>query len=160
MRVLTLAMLAAIAVGGCSTLPDAGLKPAGAPSAVPANAAPPDITIASNEIVGPTWQWRSSKLADGRAIESGAPDRYTLNFQPGGKVLLRADCNRGSGGYEVNGGAMRFLPTALTRMACAPDSQDGAFAEQLAKVSNYAISGGELTLTLRDGGAMRLSRVP
>ena len=154
------ALAATVGITGCSTLPQAGLRPADAPSALPANAAPPDITVASNEIVGPTWQWRSTRLADGGTVDAKAPGRYTLAFQPGGRVLLQVDCNRGSGGYEVNGSAMRFLPAALTRMACPPDSQDGTFVEQLGKVGAYAISGGELTLALRDGGAMRLSRAP
>ncbi len=161
MNIPTLSMLAAVVmIGGCAALPQAGLKPADAPSALPANAAPPDISAASNEIVGPAWQWRAAKLADGRTVDATAPERYTLTFQPGGRVLLRADCNRGSGGYEVSGNAMRFTPAALSRMACPPDSQDGTFIEQLGKVSAYAISGGELTLTLRDGGAMRFSRAP
>ncbi len=149
-------LAAAFAAGGCATMPQTGLKPADAPSALPANSAPPDITLASNEIVGPTWQWRSTRFPDGRTVEPKAPERYTLIFQPGGRVLLQADCNRGSGGYEVNGPAMRFTPAALTRMACPPGSQDGTFVEQIGRVSAYAVNGGELALALRDGGAMQL----
>ena len=84
----------------------------------PANAAPPVLAVASNEIVGPVWLWQRTQLADGKLVTPAAPERYTLAFQGGGRVNLRADCNRGSGAYEVNGNAMKLGAAALTRMGC------------------------------------------
>lgn len=127
-----------------------------APAYVPANAAPPDIAMASNELVGRVWQWQRSDLPGGKSVPATSPERYTLAFQPGGRVLLRADCNRGSGAYEVNGNAMKMGPAATTKMGCPPDSQDGEFLRQLGQVTGYNVAGSELTLTLRDGGTMRL----
>jgi heat shock protein HslJ len=89
-------------------------------------------------------------------VAVASPERYTLAFQAGGRVLLRADCNRGSGSYEVNGSAMKMGPAATTKMGCPPDSQDGEFLRQLARVAGFSVAGGELVLTLRDGGTMRL----
>jgi hypothetical protein len=63
---------------------------------MPGNAMPPTLTAAANDLVGPTWQWERTQLADGRSTVAAAPDRYTLKFEGGGRVLLRADCNRGS----------------------------------------------------------------
>ena len=34
-------------------------------------------------------------LPGGKGVTAAGPERYTLAFQPGGRVLLRADCNRG-----------------------------------------------------------------
>ena len=86
---------------------------------------------------------------------AAAPEHYTLLFQNGGRVNVRADCNRGGGSYEVNGGAIRFGAIALTRMGCPPGSQDGEFLRSLAQAAAYAIERGDLVLTLADGAAMR-----
>ncbi len=125
------------------------------PRFVPANATPPTIAMASNELVGPTWQWQGSALPGGGALEVSSPEHYTLTFQAGGRVLLRADCNRGSGGYELSDQRMTMGPAATTKMGCPPGSQDAEFLRQLSAVASYAIKGNELVLTLRDGGAMR-----
>ena len=132
----------------------------GAPSYQPANAAPPALSVASNELVGPVWHWQATRSADGRTVAAAAPDRYSLAFQGGGRVLVRADCNRGAGSYEVNGNAMKMGPVALTKMGCPPDSQDAVYASALARAASYAIAGGELTLTLADGGTMRFRAQP
>lgn len=127
-----------------------------APAFVPANSSPPELTMASNELVGRVWQWRRTDLPGDRSVAVASPERYTVAFQAGGRVLLRADCNRGNGSYEVNGAAMKMGPAATTKMGCPPDSQDTEFLRQLAQVTAYAIEGGELALTLQDGGTMRL----
>jgi heat shock protein HslJ len=145
-----------VVLGACASPSRTGA----APSYVPANAAPPEISVASNELVGRTWQWQRSELPGGRTVTAAAPERYTLAFQPGGRVLLRADCNRGSGSYEVNGGAMKMGPAATTKMGCPPDSQDGEFLRQLAQVAGYGVNGDELALALREGGTMRLRAAP
>jgi len=150
----------AIAMCAC-TMSDPNLAPkSGAPSYVPANAMPPTLSAAANDLGLPTWQWQRTQLADGRTIVASAPERYTLKFEGGGRVVLRADCNRGSGSYEVNGNAMKLGPAALTKMGCPPGTQESEFAQALPRVASYAIDGGELVLTLADGGTMRLRAVP
>jgi len=148
------ATAAAVALSACAVRDPAPT----APAFVPSNAAPPVLDMASNEIVGPVWQWQRTDFAGGASVVSAAPERYTLAFQGGGRVLLRADCNRGAGAYEVNDTTMKLGAAALTRMGCPPDSQDGEFLRQLARVSRYAVAGGELALTLADGGTMRFRR--
>lgn len=142
--------------GGCA-LSDPNLaKGSGAPSYAPAAALPPTLSASANELAIPTWHWQRSQLADGRTVVAAAPDRYTLRFEGGGRVLVRADCNRGSGAYEVNGNAMKFAPIALTRMGCPAGTQDSEFMQALSKAASYNIADGELVLTLSDGGTMRL----
>ena len=75
-------------------------------------------------------------------------------------MLLRADCNRGSGAYEVSGAAMKLSPVALTKMACPSGSQDTQFVQALSRVTSYAISDKELVLTLSGGGTMTFRAVP
>jgi len=117
---------------------------------------PPTLTASANDLAIPAWQWQRTQLADGRAIVASAPDRYTLKFEGGGRMLVRADCNRGSGAYEVNGGAMKIASVALTKIGCPPGSQDAEFVQPLSRVTGYAISDGNLVLNLGDGGTMRL----
>ncbi len=130
-------------------------KDSGAPSYAPSNAAPPALSAAANELGIPTWQWVRTDGADGRVVNAAAPERYTLKFEGGGRVLVRADCNRGSGSYEVNGAQMKLAPIALTRMGCPPGSQDAEFTQAISRVSTYAIANRELTLRLADGATMR-----
>jgi heat shock protein HslJ len=150
------AVAAAIALSACAVRDPA--TAVAAPAFVPSNAAPPVLDMASNEIVGPVWQWQRTDFAGAAPVVSAAPERYTLAFQGGGRVLLRADCNRGSGAYEVNDTTMKLGAAALTRIGCPPGSQDAEFLRQLARVSRYAVAGGELLLTLADGGTMRFRR--
>lgn len=150
-----LGLAVALAVTGCA-MRDANLAPgSGAPSYAPANAAPPELSAAANELAGPVWQWQRTHWPDGKSVAATGPDRYTLKFEGGGRVLLRADCNRGSASYEVSGSAMKLGPAMLTRMGCPPGSQDAEFASAVAGVASYAIGNSELTLTLAGGATMR-----
>jgi heat shock protein HslJ len=145
----------AFALAACTAMPNAGLAPASAPAFVPANSVPPTITNASNELVGPVWQWERTQQGSGSAITPEAPDRYTLAFQAGGRVNVRADCNRGSGSVEVTGSQMKFGPVALTKMACPPGGKDMEFLGALARTTSYALDRDGLALVLPDGGSMR-----
>jgi para-nitrobenzyl esterase len=96
-------------------------------------------------------------VRDGARVAPDAPERYTLLFQPGGRVNLRADCNRGSASYLLNGSELSFGPIALTKMLCPPGSRDAEFLRQLGAVAAQSLRGGELTLTLGDGAIMRFA---
>jgi heat shock protein HslJ len=157
----TFASLVAAALAASCAMSDPNLLPrSGAPPYMPASAIPPTLTSAANDLGIPTWQWQRTRAADGRIVSATAPDRYTLKFEGGGRVLVRADCNRGSGAYEIDGGTMKMGPVALTRMGCPAGSQDAEFTQALSRVKGYAINGGEMTLALADGGTMTLRAVP
>ena len=145
----------AFALSACAATPERVPAPNAAPSYFPANSIPPAMTSATNEIVGPIWQWLHTQRAGEPAVAPDAPDRYTLAFQPGGRVNVRADCNRGSGSYQVDGSDMKFGPIALTKMACPPDSKDSVFLRALAQTRTYAFDPEGLLLTLGDGTLMR-----
>jgi len=151
--------LAAIFCAACMSDPNLSAR-SGAPSYSPASAMPPTLSSAANDLAIPTWQWQRARLAEGREIAASAPDRYTIKFEGGGRVLLRADCNRGSGAYEVNGAAMKLSPVALTKMACPAGSQDAEFLQALSRATSYAINDKELVLTLAGGGSMSFRAVP
>lgn len=153
----TMSCALAFAVSACQA-------PTGMPAHVPANALPPVVTAASDQIVGLLWQWQRTPTGAAPAIAIAAPDRYTLSFQPGGRVQLRADCNRGSASYEVNSAQLSFGAIALTRMMCPAGSQDTDFLRALTQVTGYAvdraIDRNELVLTLSGGGSMHFRPAP
>ncbi|HEY5307932.1 MAG TPA: META domain-containing protein [Casimicrobiaceae bacterium] len=145
----------AFALSACAAAPNPVPAPDTVPSYFPANSVPPAMTSATNEIVGPIWQWLRTQRAGEPGVAPDAPDRYTVAFQPGGRVDVRADCNRGSGSYEVNGADMKLGPVALTKMACPPESKDSVFLRALAQTRTYAFGPEGLVLTLGDGSVMR-----
>ena len=150
----------ALAATGCQDMPQAGPAPTAMPAYAPANAMPPVITVAASEIVGPVWQWQRTQLGGAPPVVAAAPERYTLSFQGGGRVNVRADCNRGSGSYEVDNAQMKFGAIALTKMACPAGSQDADFLRMVINATAYAIDRGDLVLTLFDGASMRFRPVP
>jgi heat shock protein HslJ len=159
MSVRSLVALAALLCAACMS--DPNLSPrSGAPSYGAAGAMPPTLSSASNDLAIPTWHWQRLRAPASGEVAAAVPDRYTLKFEGGGRVLVRADCNRGSAAYEVNGPSMKLAPVALTKMACGGGSQDSAFVQGLSQVTGYAIDGRELVLTLSGGGTMTFRAVP
>jgi len=97
-------------------------------------------------------------MSNGTLVIPEGRDRYTLEFQPGGTVRVRADCNRGSASYVRSGGTLDIGPVALTRMACPSDTRDVDFLKGLGAVAGHLIRGNDLVLTLKgDSGSMRFT---
>jgi heat shock protein HslJ len=150
------ACMLVLALAACQNIPRASSTP----TYVPSTALPPVVSAGSDQLVGPVWQWQRTQLGSAPVVVAAAPERYTLAFDGGGRVNVRADCNRGGGSYEVGGTAMKFGAIALTRMGCPPGSQDGEFLRSLVQAAKYTIDRGELVLTLADGAAMRFRPAP
>jgi heat shock protein HslJ len=111
---------------------------------------PPLAAVGDALLTGTVWRWTGTMAGNG-SIKPDAPERYTLEFQPGGMVAVRADCNRGSGSYLLNGDALTFGPLAMTRAMCPPGSKDSEFLRDVAAVQRQQFRGNELVLTLKDG---------
>ena len=156
-----------VLLGGCAA--PAGPGPAAGPpprqAAFPPGPPPPPMpdpepvttgTIGSPALVGPVWAWQGTLMNDDSRVVPESPERYTLQLQPDGKAVVRADCNRGSGTYARDGQRLTFGAIAQTRMACPPESRDAAFLKGLANVASYLFDGDVLVLELKyDSGAMR-----
>ncbi len=124
------------------------------------NAPPPTIAAAGDAVLtGTVWSWQGTLMSDDKRIVPEAADRYTLLFDPGGMVSVRADCNRGSGTYTLNGNALSFGPIALTRMMCAPGYARRRIPQGPAgRFPRHLFSGNDLVLTLKyDSGSMRFA---
>ena len=123
------------------------------------SAPPPQIAAAGDNLLTNTvWSWQETLMSDGRTITPDAPERYTLEFRPGGILAVRADCNRGTTSYLLNGGSLSLGAIALTRAMCPPGSRDADFLMGLNAVSGQLFRGSDLVLTLKaDSGSMRFA---
>ncbi len=93
----------------------------------------------------------------------GVVDRLqtTLTLDGQGRAYGSGGCNRFTGGYTLDGAALRFGAMASTNMACVPAAmdQEARFHRALAEVAGWRMDGGILHLT-NAGGApvLRLAR--
>lgn len=141
-RLLALSITGLVALAGCGAAPhDQGAA-----------------RVRTPEAATGVWHWETTVTPVER-IGAANPERYTLELQPGGVALVRADCNRGRGTYEISEGRIKFGPIATTRMACPPGSLDGRYLKDLARVTTFFVEDGRLFLELPvDSGTMRFAR--
>ena len=121
------------------------------------------IVAAGHEgVVGPigiTWEWERFEGANDSVIEVAEPERYTLTLQADGTFQARADCNRGSGTYVLDGQSLLMELGALTRATCPPGSLHDVFVRDLGDVRTYVMAGDKLVLNLwADAGNMIFRR--
>lgn len=110
---------------------------------------------AADPLAGTTWRWTHFRDAKQDFTVSGD---YTIAFNADGTTAVVADCNTGSGTYEVFGGAgLTISIRAVTAAACPPGSLGQAFLENLNFAGLFAVENGVLTIELMaDGGTMSL----
>ena len=98
------------------------------------------------------------RLADDKLVVD-QPERYTLEIQPGGKALVRADCNRGSASYKLDGRGLSIKLGALTRAACPPGSLADRYLMALEAVVGQRTKGENLFLDLpAEAGTLKFVR--
>ena len=117
-----------------------------------------EMTLAAyTPLAGATWQW--TETSDGTAVTD--PDRYTIAFNEDGTVAIKADCNRASGGYALDGDALTIQIGPMTMAECAPGSLYNEFVSQLGTVKSYTLGAdGALILRLAAGAQIRLVQGP
>ena len=153
-----LAWLAVVLVATACAATESG-KPVlpGSVSAPP----PPLAPVADVALTGTVWTWQTSTHADGTIVAPDSPERYTVEFMAGGRVSLRADCNRGSGSYTLDGSRIALSPVVLTKVLCPPGSKDREFLKDVGEVSGVAFREGDLVLTTgTTAAAMRFRAEP
>ena len=109
--------------------------------------------VATDPLAGTTWQWTHFRDAKQDFDVSGA---YTITFNADGTVAVVADCNTGSGTYEVfDGAGLAISIRAVTAAACPAGSLGQTFVENLNFAGLFTVNGGELTIEIMaDGGTM------
>ncbi|MBI3976994.1 MAG: META domain-containing protein [Chloroflexi bacterium] len=129
-------------------------RPIQEPSPQPAQAAP-------SGLIGTVWAWQ-------RFVDSGEkgsflvpyPAAFRLELLSDGRFHFQADCNRGSGGYTLEGSRLALKAGPMTLAACGQGSRYSQFVGMLGQVATYMLKGDGLSLKLeRDGGEMVFSKL-
>jgi heat shock protein HslJ len=146
--------------GGTMTFGPPPVVPSSAPSSVQSSAVASAEPAGSPpaDLLGKVWKLTAlTELTPAFQGVVPAADQanYTIEFQSDGTFAAKADCNQVAGTYEVGaGGSISILPGPSTLAACPPGSMGDLFVVGLGNAASYAIEGGQLTLTLADGGTL------
>src|SRR5262249_53480622 len=80
---------------------------------------------------------------DDTTLKPDDPSKYTIEFQGGGQLSVRIDCNRGKGTWKSAGQSqIEFGPLALTRAQCAPGSLHDQIVRQWPNIRSYVLRAG------------------
>lgn len=94
--------------------------------------------------------WRLSELSGRAAIPTEVSHRPWLRFEPdSGRVSGSGGCNRLTGPFTTDRGAIRFGALASTRMACLDEAlsrQEDDFLTVLNSVNRFDVEGDTLLL--------------
>jgi heat shock protein HslJ len=124
----------------------------GARLAVFSTAPPPPSP--SSGFAGTSWQLVKFQSMDDTVRTPDDRSKYTIEFEDGGKLTARIDCNRGIGTWATSGESqIEFGPLALTRAQCPPDSLHDQIVRQWPFIRSYVMRDEHLFLALMaDGG--------
>jgi heat shock protein HslJ len=91
--------------------------------------------------------------------------KYTITFLPNGTFSAQADCNVVNGSYQTENpaaasGSMTIIPGPSTGAACPDGSYADLYVLALTRADTYAITNGQLSLALSDGGTLGFAPGP
>jgi len=143
---LALSLVVALLAGACASNP---LAPSVTSSGT-------TTTTAAATIPG-LLKLQSLTRADATTVTISDPQQFTLEFLDNNRVAVKADCNRASGSFTVNGSALTIGPMAVTKAYCGSASLDGEFLSLLGGETVATVSTTSLVLSSARG-ALRFSR--
>jgi len=112
-------------------------------------------------LAGVVWEWEVFEGGDGSEIRPDDPATYTLEFLPDGTVTIRADCNRGSGTYAVDGDHIEITVGGMTEVECPPGSLFDRYVRYLDEGVSHVFREGKLYLALpMDAGILEYAARP
>jgi putative lipoprotein len=144
-------VVACVAAGvvGCGSAKE---EPAPEQDVVPAPPGAGDLDLA-----GTAWRLVRFEGGDGTVLTPDDRSKYTLTFEPGGRLAARVDCNRGSGTWRSSSPTLELGPLALTRAMCPPESLHDRIVKHLPYVRTYLVRDDHLFLSLMaDAGIYEL----
>jgi heat shock protein HslJ len=127
-------------------------KAPGDAEATPSTEAVPENAQAG--LGGTSWRLVKFQGGDETTLTPDDPAKYTIAFEPDGRLSARIDCNRGMGTWKSSAPPqLEFGPLALTRAMCPPGSLHDHLVKQWPYVRSYVMRDGHLFLSLMaDGG--------
>jgi heat shock protein HslJ len=93
------------------------------------------------------------------AFQGVVPDadqaNYTIEFKADGAYTAKADCNNVQGTYTTTpAGGLAIVLGPSTQAACPEGSLSSRYVTDLGNAASYAVTGGQLTITLKDEGTL------
>jgi heat shock protein HslJ len=104
--------------------------------------------------VNTTWKWVSTTYEKDK-LDVTTPDDYTIELKDNGRILVKADCNRGFGKIDMNDYKLVVGEMSLTKVACPDGSLSAKFLNELSNATVYATEGDALMITLKDNSVMK-----
>jgi heat shock protein HslJ len=140
----------------------AGAGPCGRPPEPAASAPDSAPPLAAGELGGTSWRLVEFQGGDDTILRPDERAKYTLGFEPDGRLHARIDCNRGRGSWRSSGPPqLEFGPLALTRAQCPPGSLHDRIVRHWPYVRSYLVRDGHLFLSLMaDGGIYEFEPAP
>lgn len=109
--------------------------------------------ISADNITSIKWLWGGYRHSDKYTLVPN-PENYTLAFFSDGTCYVKAECNSGNGTYTLEENNLTIDSTAITLMACGPNSMDPEYMGLLADIQSATIDDGQLILYSSEGDTM------
>ena len=99
-------------------------------------------------IIGGAWKLNSIHVTSTNTTTViSRPENYTVTFEEGSRIGIKADCNVCGGTYSQSGESLSITGTFCTRAYCGDASNDRAFLEALDGTTHVRVSGNQLTIS-------------
>ena len=102
---------------------------------------------------GHPWVWIKYAPPD-KAEDIGEPSKYELNFISDGTISIKADCNRATASYKIEGPNLKISVGPATLAVCPGKSRGEEFLQLLGKAQRFVIAGELLIVVLEDGASL------
>jgi heat shock protein HslJ len=110
------------------------------------------------DIMDKEWLLTEIQYFNNEVVKPGNPALYTLQLFHNGTVLVKADCNRGAGTFELVGKKLVFEKIGYSREVCLPGSLYGEYIRALDAAVSCMVRDGYLVIySTGDNGILKLA---
>ncbi len=101
------------------------------------------------------WSWLFTKTSTGSQITSPDGNKFVLKFdQKTMRAYSTTDCNGLAGSLTADASKITISKITSTKKACAGETLESAYLDQLTKSASYMLKADELHIMLSDGSEM------
>ncbi|MFA7288166.1 MAG: META domain-containing protein [Melioribacteraceae bacterium] len=107
--------------------------------------------------VNTPWKWVATTYENDK-LDVKMSDDYTIELKDNGRIIVKADCNRGFGKIEMDDHKLLVGEMSLTKMECPEGSLSGKFLNELSNATVYSTDANSLMITLKDNSVMKFTK--
>lgn len=112
--------------------------------------------IVVGDLSANSWLWRKYAPQQGVVMVEHPLD-YELKFSKDGTLAIKADCNRASEKYTIDGSNISITIGPSTLRACPGESRGEQFLQLLGTAKSFVIAGDTLIIVLKDDISLALT---